>query len=150
MVLLRAGLLLVIAEILLFVVIAGAIGFFTAFGFLLLSALAGGFLVRAQGLNTLMKAQQSFDRGAMPVDTIFESLCLLIAGILFIIPGFISDLLAFALLFPMVRKTVKERSAVKFGFGEEVFRPRDDGVIDGTYEVIEEDPAKIPPRKPAE
>ena len=147
MFLLRAGLLLVIAEILLFIAVAGALGFFTAAGLLMLSALAGGFLVRAQGLNTLMRAQQSFDRGAMPVDTIFESLCLLIAGILFILPGFVSDIIAFALLFPIVRKAVKERSAVKFGFGEEAFRPRDDGVIDGTYEVVEEDPVRIPPHE---
>ena len=144
----RAGMILVFAEILLFIAVVGAIGFFATLGFLILSALVGGYLVRAQGFATLMKAQQSFDHGAMPMDQIFESLCLLIAGLLFILPGFLSDAIGFMLLFPMVRKTVKERSAGKFGFKEDDFRPRDDGVIDGTYEVIEEEVIRIEPKPP--
>ena len=148
MIIWRAGMILIVAEILLFIAVVGAIGFFATCGLLLLSAVAGGYLVRAQGFSTLMKAQQSFDRGAMPVDQIFESLCIFIAGILFIIPGFLSDAIGFMLLFPMVRKTVRERSAGKFGFKEEDFRPRDDGVIDGTYEVIEETPPRIEPKSP--
>ena len=144
----QAGMVLIVAEIFAFVAVVDEIGFFPTLLLLILSAVLGGTIVRAQGIATLMKAQKSFDGGAMPVDQIFESFCLLIAGLLFILPGFISDVIAFALLIPMVRKTVREKSAGKFGLKEEAFRPRDDGVIDGNYEVVEETPVQILPHKP--
>ncbi len=143
----QAGFFLIILDALIFFAVAGKIGFFAALGLLILSALIGGALVRAQGLVTLLKVRESLDRGVVPVDALYESLCLLIAGFLFILPGFISDFLGLILLVPVVRGTLRGKAGDLFGL-RPAMRTRTaagDGVIEGTFKrVDDEKPAQLP------
>lgn len=144
----QIGMVLAGIEILLLALAVSEIGFFAVLGLLLLSAFAGGFLVRTQGMMTFIKAQRAMDGGFFPMDEIFQGLCILTAGFLFMLPGFLSDLAALALLFPMVRKMIRSKSAGKFGLKDEPYRQRDDGVIEGSYVVVEEEilpPRQLPP-----
>lgn len=134
----QAGLGLIVLEIFTFGFVIGKIGFFKTLLLWIVSAMLGGWLVREQGFAALIRAQVSFDRGTVPVDDLFDSLCLLMAGALFILPGFVSDIFAFMLLIPWIRCQLRTRVPRALGLKEEVFQPREDGIIDGEYVRVEE------------
>ena len=62
------------------------------------AGLIGGTLIRRQGLRTLQAVRASTARGELPAQTLIEALIVLIAGLLLILPGLISDGLALSLL----------------------------------------------------
>jgi len=70
------------------------------------TGILGGYLVKAQGLQTLNRIQVSINQGQLPADEAVEALMLLIVGILLCVPGFITDALGFLVIIPAVRKTV--------------------------------------------
>lgn len=135
---------LVLIEIFTLFVIIGEIGFFAVLGLWALSAVAGMWLIQEQGIATMRRAQESLNRGAFPVGEMFGSFCLFGAGLLLIMPGFISDALAIALLVPAFRNLLRTRGAKTFGFKEDSMRAQDDGVIDGVYERVPERNEQIP------
>ncbi len=141
----QIGMVLAGLEVLVLILAVSEIGFFSVLGLLLLSAFTGGFLVRTQGMMTFIKAQRAMDSGFFPMDEIFEGLCILIAGFLFILPGFLSDVAAILLLLPIVRGIIRSKSAGKFGLKNEPYSQRDDGVIEGDFVVVKEEPA--PPKQ---
>jgi len=143
-----AALTLIVLEILVFAAVIDSIGFFGALGLWVLSVMAGGFLIRAQGLLTLTRAQAAFERGLFPVDALFESLCLLAAGALFVFPGFVSDILAIALLLPAFRNIFRERGADLFGMEKGRAASAGDGIIEGVYERVPDPPAGELPKAP--
>lgn len=61
-------------------------------------------LMRAQGINAMMKAAQAAQTAQSPLAPIAEGIVKAFAGILLIIPGFSSDLIAILILIPFVRK----------------------------------------------
>jgi len=61
-----------IAEIALFVVIGGKIGVLCTVGLVVLAAVTGLAVIRAQGLNALQRLQQSVERGGDPVGPIAD------------------------------------------------------------------------------
>ncbi|WP_024871585.1 FxsA family protein [Tolumonas lignilytica] len=78
-----------------------------AFMVILLMVLAAGYgvsLVRSQGLRTMMTIQQQLAQGVAPTTTALEGVMLLLAGALFIFPGFLTDIMALMLLQPMIRQ----------------------------------------------
>ena len=77
----------------------------------ILLAVAAGFvgiaMVRAQGLDLLLRARTQMERGEMPVREVFDGICIAIAGALLLLPGFFSDFVALALLLPPVRTALR-------------------------------------------
>lgn len=61
-------------------------------------------LMRAQGVNAMMKAAQAAQTAQSPLAPIAEGIVKAFAGILLIIPGFFSDFIAILILIPFVRK----------------------------------------------
>lgn len=87
-------------EITLFIVVGDAIGVFYTLALVVLAALVGIGLIQRSGLATIATAQQSMQRGEMPVEALFTTVCRVLAGILLFIPGFFTDLVALVLLIP--------------------------------------------------
>ena len=85
------------------IAIGGELGVLRTLALLLLAMILGIALVRWQGLAVGREARASLAAGRLPVAAGFDSLCLLVAGGLFILPGFVSDALALLLLVPPVR-----------------------------------------------
>ena len=133
----QAALFFLLMEVFTLFLVIGKIGFLKTFLLWLFSAAAGALIIQRQGIAILMRSQEVFNRGAVPVDDLFDGLCLAIAGLLFMIPGFISDTIAFLLLIPMVRKKIQEKYPAGFTMRTPVQRS-DDGVIDGSYVRVEE------------
>lgn len=124
------------------ITVMAKIGFFKTILLWLLGAFGGGFLIQAQGLAVLEKARSSFENGRIPMPSLFDSLCVFIAGLLFILPGFLSDIMGLALLLPPVRARLKTLGTTRYGLREEE-------IIEGEYSRIVEDPAVLnrPPRQ---
>lgn len=94
-------------EISLIIVIGSNVG---ALGVIMLMggiSILGIWLIRLQGLNTLINIQKKISTGELPTKHITSSVIFIICGLLFIIPGFLSDILAILLLIPFTRKIVQ-------------------------------------------
>jgi UPF0716 protein FxsA len=76
-------------------------------GLLVAVSVAGGWLVRREGLGTLRRAQARMRMGEVPGSELVDGLLILFAGALLLTPGFLTDLLAISLLIPPVRAAVR-------------------------------------------
>lgn len=76
------------------------LGFVNTLFWLLAAAVLGFGLIRAQGVFLLKNFQSSLAKGQVPADQIFHSLLMFVAGVMLIIPGFFTDVLALILIVP--------------------------------------------------
>jgi len=138
-----------LAEIMVFVMVSGKIGLGTALLFALFTAVLGGALVRFQGLHTLMSAQSSLQSGGLPTKELFDGLCIVAAGATLITPGFITDILGFALLVPALRDILRRKLAgsgkfqsasfnTEFHDNQQQQRPNDPDIIDVDFETLDD------------
>lgn len=131
------GLSFMVGELVLTFSIIDEIGIWRSFLLWAAGAALGVFLISRQGLSALIKAQNGFNRGVLPIDAIYEGFCFFIAGALLIFPGFLSDLAAALLLVPPMRNLLRQKGASVFNLKEPPLRDGD--VIDGAYVRVEEE-----------
>lgn len=96
-------LLLPLIEIWLLIRIGGAIGALPTFLLLILISMAGMVLLRRLGFATLTRFQNDVRAGELPARALMEGALLVIGAILFVIPGFFTDLLGLLLILPPTR-----------------------------------------------
>ena len=108
------GLLLLVplVDVLLLVVLATGLGPVTigpvaTVAVVVLTALLGLLLVRAEGRHTLRKIQRKLARGEPPTDELLDGAFLLVAGTLMLTPGLITDLLGLLLALPPTRYPIR-------------------------------------------
>jgi UPF0716 protein FxsA len=101
--LLFAILALPIVEIAIFIMIGEEIGLWPTIALVLVAAAAGLALFRSQGLAAASRVQRSLAEDRLPVAEAFDGMCVMLAGALLIVPGFLTDAIALALLAPPVR-----------------------------------------------
>ena len=138
-------------EIALFIKVGGLIGLWPTLGLVLLSAVAGTTLMRAQGMRAWAEVQRSLASLSDPSRPLAHGALILIAGMLLLTPGFFTDSLGLLLLIPAVREAVMNRIAQRIQVVSPAGpRPRDphrppfeDGIIDADY-TVEPDPAPPP------
>ena len=143
-------------EIAVFIEVGGALGVWPTIGATVATALAGSMLLRAQGLTTLMRARAQMDQGQLPAREMFEGICLVLAGALLLVPGFVTDALGLLLFIPPFREALRRyighRLAQRgeagrtriFVDGQEIDpnswnrdKRRPGGVIDGEFEEVD-------------
>ena len=95
-----------IIEIAVLVNVGEMIGGWNTIAIVIFTAFAGAYLVRQQGLSTLTQAQQKMQTGQMPGQELAEGLLLVIAGVLLVTPGFVTDGLGFLFCLPMTRPVI--------------------------------------------
>lgn len=93
-----------VLEIYLLVKLIGLLGFVLTLALLLSAAAFGMFLLRIQGFSTWMRVQQALARGELPAREMIESGLVAAGGVLLLIPGFLSDVLALPCLIPATRR----------------------------------------------
>ena len=76
-------------------------------GVVVLTAFIGTGLLRQQGLATLAKVQASLEQNRLPMEEVFDGLCLLVAGALLLTPGFFTDAVGFLLFVPAFRRVLR-------------------------------------------
>ncbi|MRG87682.1 FxsA family protein [Salinibacillus xinjiangensis] len=74
---------------------------------IIITGVIGAFLAKQQGLDTLNRARNQLGYGRFPHEEIFDGLAILIGAVLLFTPGFITDTIAFILLFPVTRFPIK-------------------------------------------
>jgi UPF0716 protein FxsA len=102
--LLTAVLLVPLIEIVLFIQVGGRLGVGLTLLWLLISAVLGVLVIRVQGLLSVYRVRGALARGQLPAMEMLESLALVLAGILLIVPGFFTDFLALLLLIRPLRR----------------------------------------------
>ena len=88
---------------LLLVFVAGEIGWQVTVALVVLTALVGTLLVRAEGRHTIRKLQEGLARGELPTDRIIDGGFLLVAGAFLLTPGLVTDALGFLFTLPPTR-----------------------------------------------
>jgi len=92
-----------IIEISIFIQIGSFLGTFNTVLLIFLTAALGIYFVRQQGLSVFQKITYELQNQQIPMQGMFDGLVILIAGILLITPGFLTDVLGFLCLMPMTR-----------------------------------------------
>jgi len=124
-----------IIEIYLLIQVGQVIGAGWTIFFVVLTAVLGVWLLRIQGLSTLMRAQRKLQENELPAREILEGMGLVIAGALLLTPGFFTDAVGFFLLFPPTRiwlvRRIASRMVVSSPVNVHGYQARDEDVIDG-------------------
>ena len=107
-------LLVPLVEIYFMIKVGSWIGAFTTVVLVVLTAVLGAALARHQGLATLQRLQQTIGRGEAPALEMLEGGLLLVGALLLLVPGFLTDLLGFACLFPLTRRWLALRAVKRF------------------------------------
>ncbi|MEH7800710.1 FxsA family protein [Bacillus pumilus] len=94
-------------EISLFLISSKIIGILPTMLMIVLTSALGAYFARKQGIEAFQKVQRDLQYGKMPGVTIVDGFCILIGGLLLLIPGFLSDIIGALLLIPMTRKQIK-------------------------------------------
>ncbi|KKC31703.1 hypothetical protein WH91_18085 [Devosia psychrophila] len=95
-----------IVEIAIFIKVGQTIGLFPTLALIIGAALLGGVLIRQQGLSVLTQLRNNVSAGRMPGKTIADTMMIGLAALLLVLPGFLSDFVALALLLPPVRSWI--------------------------------------------
>ena len=96
-----------IIEIYLLIEIGSMFGALTAVTLVILTGFLGAFLARMQGLQTLYRIQESLREGRIPSGELLDALLIVIAGLVLLTPGFLTDSAGFLLLIPATRNSIK-------------------------------------------
>jgi UPF0716 protein FxsA len=75
------------------------------------TGITGAALARWQGWQVLQRIRADSAAGRMPADAMIDGFLILLAGILLVTPGVVSDLFGVALLIPPMRSVVKRAVA---------------------------------------
>jgi UPF0716 protein FxsA len=138
-------------EIFIFSEAGSIIGGWNVVLIVLLTGFIGAWCVRTQGLSTLLSAQHKLNNAEIPTEEIINGICIVIAGLLLITPGFLTDFIGFMLFIPPVRGVIW--GWLKFHSHFTIHTPQrprrgydDENVVDGDFEVLG-DQEEIPHKK---
>jgi UPF0716 protein FxsA len=97
-----------ITEIAVFIVVGQWIGVVPTIALVILTAVLGASLLRHQGLGLAMKLRSEMEAGRVPGRDLAHGAMMLVAGVLLLTPGFVTDTLGFLLFIPQIRARVFE------------------------------------------
>ena len=101
--------LLPLVEIYLMIKIGSVIGAFNTISITILTAIVGVYFAKLQGLSTLRSLAKNIRINKSSIGEIINGFCLVVAAILLILPGFLTDFLGFLLLVPFSRNIILEK-----------------------------------------
>ena len=130
-----ALILLPIIEIYLFIKIGGQIGAFNTISLIFITAIIGVIYARYEGLNTLKSGISQLIKNETPAFEIISGAAIAFASLLLIIPGFLTDVIGFILIFPLTRKILFKKFSKKFNNETKIKKP----YIEGEFEDLEDD-----------
>ena len=124
-----------IIEIYLFIKIGSQIGAITTILLIFITAIAGVYYAKYEGLNTLKAGFLQLSKNEAPAYEVISSAAIAFAALLLIIPGFATDIFGFLIIFPASRKFFIKKFVNKFQKKES----KRNNFIDGEFEDIDDD-----------
>ena len=89
-----------VVEIAAFIAIGGQIGIAATLLMIVVTAVIGTFLLRIQGLGLVREIQTKMEKGELPGRALGDGAMIVVAGILLLTPGFVTDAIGFLCLIP--------------------------------------------------
>ena len=99
-------LLVPLIEIYFLIKVGNIIGAFPTILIIVSTAITGTWLLKQQGLATLLRFQTSTAQGKIPAQEMAEGLALAFGGALLLTPGFVTDIIGFLCLIPITRQKI--------------------------------------------
>jgi len=132
-----------IIEISIFIQVGGLLGTINTILIIFLTAAVGVHFVRQQGFRTFQKIAIELQNQQIPVQGMFDGLVILIAGILLVTPGFLTDIIGFLGLIPQTRVfllgIIKNLFLQRYSNTHKQYKKDMNETIDGDFIEIEED-----------
>ena len=125
-----------VIEIYLLIKIGSQIGAITTILLIFTTAVVGVYYAKYEGLNTLKSGFLQLSRNESPTYEVVSGAAIAFAALLLIIPGFMTDIIGFLLIFPVSRKLIFSKISEKYKYKENL-KKKD--YIDGNFEDIEDD-----------
>ena len=126
-------------EIFLMIKIGSFIGAINTILLIFLTAIIGVYLAKKESLNTLKSGFNNIYQNKLPIYEIISGASIAIAAVLLIVPGFVTDLMGFTLIFTLTRKIL-----IKFWLNKKntIRNTQDNNKVDAEIiddvEIIEE------------
>ena len=124
-----------IIEIYLLIKIGSQIGAITTIMLIFTTAVVGIYYAKYEGLNTLKSGFVQLAKNETPAYEVISGAAIAFAALLLIVPGFVTDIFGFLLIFPITRKFLFEKISKKLKFK----KSSKNNFIDGEFEDIEDD-----------
>ena len=103
-----------VIELVLLFQVGARIGLPATLGIIIVTAIIGVRLTRAQGAHNMQRARAAMNEGRMPHEEVLDGMLIILAGVLLIIPGLLTDALGSALMIPTLRTGVRNRLGNSF------------------------------------
>lgn len=130
-----------LGELYLLIQVGSAIGALPTILLTLATAVAGGVLLRVQGISTALRVNAAMRRGEMPALELMEGLVVLMSGLLLLLPGFVTDLIGLIGLIPPLRRPIL-RAVLRRVQLRTAQAPAGQTIIEGEFQ--REEPAHLP------
>ena len=127
-----------IIEIYLLIKIGTQIGAISTILLIFTTAIIGVYYAKYEGLNTLKSGFIQLSKNEMPAYEVLSGAVIAFAALLLIIPGFLTDVVGFLLIFPVTRKLIFEKLANKYKKDQKIHND----YIEGDFEDIDDDKDK--------
>ena len=123
-------------EIYLLIKIGSQIGAITTILLIFTTAVVGVYYAKYEGLNTLKSGFLQLSKNESPTYEVISGAAIAFAALLLIIPGFMTDIIGFLLIFPVSRKLILNKISEQYKYKENL-KKKD--YIEGDFEDIEDD-----------
>ena len=97
-----------LAELYILIEIGSRFGALTTIVIIIGTGILGAYLAKQQGFQVWLKIQGEIGQGKFPANELLDGLLLLIAGVVLLTPGLLTDLMGFIILFPVTRQHIRE------------------------------------------
>ncbi|MFN2256877.1 MAG: FxsA family protein [Desulfuromonadaceae bacterium] len=84
------------------------IGILPTIGLIILTGIAGAYLLRTQGADVLGRINSALNEGELPTDELIDGAMIFCGGLTLLTPGFCTDIFGFAMLLPLTRTWLKK------------------------------------------
>ena len=95
-----------LVEMFLFLQVGQWIGTFPTIAMVVVTGFFGAWLTKTQGLRVINRFRGALAQGRIPQQEVLEGLLILVAGVLLLTPGLLTDAVGYLLLVPPVRLRV--------------------------------------------
>jgi UPF0716 protein FxsA len=96
-----------VLELYILIEVGSYLGALSTVMIVIVTGFVGAYLARLQGFQTMNRVRDSLNRGEMPTEGLVDALLILLAGIVLLTPGFLTDMAGLLLLIPRMRNLFK-------------------------------------------
>jgi UPF0716 protein FxsA len=96
-----------IVELWFIIRVADVIGGWQTLALLLVEGVLGSWLIKRQGRTVIRRIDERLKSHDLPTKELADGFLILVAGVLMLTPGFLTDIVGFALLFPPTRAVAR-------------------------------------------